>query len=57
MRYEDGKPYRKQVYTVAELPAVIAAYGLPQAWNHEGEMGPDRYIEAQIWDDDPLRIE
>jgi hypothetical protein len=57
MRYEDGKPYRKQVYTLAELPALIAAYGLPQAWNSDGKMGPDRYIEAQIWDDAPLRIE
>jgi len=57
MRYEDGKPYRKQVYTLAELPVLIAAYGLPQAWNSEGKMGPDRYIEAQIWDDDPLKAE
>ena len=56
MRYEDDKPYRKQVYTLAELPALIAAYGLPQAWNSEGKSGPDRYIEAQIWDEDPLGI-
>lgn len=54
MRYQDGKPYRGQVFTVAELPAIIAAYGLPQIWNAEGLLGPDRYIEAQIWDDAPL---
>jgi hypothetical protein len=51
MRREDGKPYRKQVYTLAELPALIAAYGLPQEWNSEGKLGPDRYIEAQLWYD------
>jgi len=54
LRYEDGKPYRKQVYTLAELPALISAYGLPQEWNPEGKKGPDRYIEAQIWDDAPF---
>ena len=54
MRYEDDKPYRKQVYTLVELPALIAAHGLPQEWNSEGKLGPDRYIEAQIWDDRPL---
>lgn len=55
MRYQDGRPYRGQVYTLAELPAVVRAYGLPQIWNPEGQHGPDRYIEAQIWDDEPLR--
>jgi len=54
MRYGDGKPYRRQVYTLAELPGLIAAYGLPQVWNADGRHGPDRYIEAQIWDDAPL---
>ena len=55
MRYGDGKPYRRQVYTLAELPQIIESYGLPQEWNADGSLGPDRYIEAQIWCDEPLR--
>lgn len=54
LRYPDGKPYRGQVFTLAELPGLVAAYGLPQVWNAEGKGGPDRYIEAQVWDDAPL---
>jgi len=55
MRYQDGKPYRGQVYTLEELPGLVAKYGLPQEWNPDGEHGPDRYIESQIWDDGPVR--
>jgi len=55
MRYQDGKPYRGQVYTLAELPELVRLYGLPQEWNPDGRFGPDRYIEAQVWDDEPLR--
>lgn len=55
MRYQDGKPYRGQVYTLPELPELIAEYGLPQEWNAAGQHGPERYIEAQIWDDEPLQ--
>ncbi|MBN2472200.1 MAG: hypothetical protein JXN59_15865 [Anaerolineae bacterium] len=55
MRYGDGKPTRGQVYTLAELPALVAEHGLPQDWNADGRGGPDRYIEAQVWSDAPLR--
>ena len=55
MRYQDGKPYRGQVYTLEELPRLVAEYGLPQEWNPDGEYGPDRYIEAQVWDDGPVQ--
>jgi hypothetical protein len=54
MRLQDGKPYRGQVFTFDELPELIAVYGLPQEWNCDGSGGPDRYIEAQVWDDAPL---
>jgi hypothetical protein len=54
MNYNDGKPYRGQVYTVSELEEVIQNYGLPQQWNPDGQGGPERYIEAQVWDDAPL---
>ena len=55
MRYQDGKPYRGQVYTLEEIPEVVRLYGLPQEWNKDGKLGPERYIEAQVWDDEPLR--
>jgi hypothetical protein len=55
MNYNDGKPYRGQVYSWGELGEVIERYGLPQIWNPDGRGGPERYIEAQIWDDTPLR--
>lgn len=55
MRYGDGSPWRGQVYTLSELPTVIEAYGLPQVCNPDGAKGPDRYIEAQVWSDEPLR--
>ena len=55
MRYQDGKPYRGQAYTLAELPKIIRLYGLPQDWNSDGKLGPDRYIEAQVWADEPLQ--
>jgi hypothetical protein len=54
MRFQDGKPYRGQVYTLNELPDLVRGHGLPQEWNAQGQHGPDRYIEAQVWDDEPL---
>ncbi|MCH1639957.1 hypothetical protein MJ257_07565 [Paenibacillus timonensis] len=55
MRYQEDKPYRRQVYTKREIVEVIAEYGLPQVWNRLGDHGPERYIEVQIWDDEVLR--
>lgn len=54
MRYQDGKEYRGQVYTKAEILELVERYGLPQDWNKEGNQGPERYIEAQIWDDEVI---
>jgi hypothetical protein len=54
MRVQDGKPYRGQVYTAEEIRKIIKSYGMPQHWNPTGALGPDRYIEAQVWDDQPL---
>jgi len=54
MRFVDDKPHRGQVYTLAELSGLIEQYGLPQEWNPDGNLGPDRYIEAQVWDNAPL---
>jgi hypothetical protein len=55
MRYQDGRPYRSMVYTVAELAELIEQYGLPQEWNSDGSHGPERYIEAQVWDYEVLQ--
>jgi hypothetical protein len=30
--------------------------GQPQNWNPDGKLGPDRYIEAQVWSDEPLKL-
>lgn len=54
MRYDDGKPYRGEVYTMTEISQLIDRYGVPQDWNADGSRGPERYIEAQIWDDELL---
>lgn len=54
MRFKDGRPYRGQVYTFAELEGVVRQYGLPQDWNATGALGPERYIEAQVWADAPV---
>jgi hypothetical protein len=53
-RYQDGKPYRNQVYTLNEIRKVVNEFGLPQEWNFDGNKGPERYIEVQVWDDKSL---
>jgi hypothetical protein len=55
MRFRDERPYRGQVYVLDELPDLIQSHGLPQMWNRDGSRGPERYIEAQVWDDEPIR--
>ena len=53
MRLRDGKPFRGRVYTLEELPALVEEHGLPQEVNPDGARGPERYVEAQIWQDLP----
>ncbi|MFD0675225.1 hypothetical protein [Cohnella sp. GCM10027633] len=55
MRYEDSKPYRKQVYTKNEILEVIKRFGFPQDWNVKGDQGPERYIEVQVWDEEVIK--
>jgi hypothetical protein len=55
MRYQDKKPYRKQVYIKTEIKEIIKQFGFPQEWNNAGDKGPERYIEVQIWDDDIIK--
>jgi len=51
-RVNDGKEYRKKLYTYDEILEIISKYGLPQEWNNDGKYGPERYIEAHIWSDE-----
>jgi len=55
-RYQNGKPYRGKIFILDELTNLVQQYGLPQDWNKDGRLGPDRYIEAQIWSDEPLKL-
>ena len=55
MRFNDQKPYRKKVFTYNEILQIIDTYGLPQEWNKDGKLAPERYIEVQVWDDTILR--
>ncbi|WP_242985385.1 hypothetical protein [Vallitalea okinawensis] len=55
MRYVDGKVYRKQVYTLSEIKKIVEEYGLPQEWNKDGKLAPERYVEVQVWSNRILR--
>lgn len=48
-KIDDDREYRKNVYAYDEMEGLIAKYGLPQEWNPEGKLGPERYIEAHVW--------
>jgi len=50
----DGKEYRKKLYTNDEILKIIDKYGLPQDWNDDGKYGPERYIEVHIWSDETI---
>jgi hypothetical protein len=51
MRYRDGKPYRERIYLKHEIIELVKEIGWPQIWNRNGNKGPERYIEVQVWDD------
>lgn len=53
-RVNDGKEYRKKLYTYEEILKVIEKYGLPQDWNDDGRFGPERYVEVHIWSDETI---
>lgn len=53
-RINDGKEYRKKLYTYDEILKVIEKYGLPQDWNDDGQYGPERYIEVHVWSDETV---
>lgn len=54
-RVNNGKEYRKKLYTYEEILQVIDKYGLPQDWNDDGSRGPERYIEVHVWSDKVIK--
>lgn len=48
------KEYNGQVFLLEEISNLIDEYGLPseEKWKSEEKFVYDRYIEAQIWDDE-----
>ena len=48
------REWHNTVYTYDEILKIIKGYGLPQEWNDNGEHGPSRYIEAHVWNDEPI---
>ena len=50
----DDKEYRRKLYTYDEILIIIEKYGLPQDYNDDGALGPERYIEAHVWSDETI---
>lgn len=53
-REDDWKEYRRTLYTYEEILEIIDKYGLPQEWNDDGRFGPERYVEAHVWSEEPI---
>jgi hypothetical protein len=51
----DRRPYHGHVFTLEEIEEVVAAFGMPGAGHGRPASRYDTFIEAQIWDDRPLR--
>jgi len=56
-KVNDGKEYRKKLYTYEEILKIIDKYGLPQDWNPDGKYGPERYVEVHVWSDKGILID
>lgn len=50
------RPYHGQVFTLREIKAVVAEFGMPE---HHCRTDPslhhDSFIEVQVWDDQPIK--
>lgn len=55
MEEDTANPYRGKLFTYEQILKIIEEYGLPQEWNPEGELGPERFIEVQVWSDEAIR--
>ena len=57
----EPKPYHGRVFSLADLPSLIARYGLPEDLpdqNYDGyEQRPfEKYVEVQLWSDEPVLV-
>jgi hypothetical protein len=57
---DDLRPQRKryhgQVFTLGEIEAVVAEFGMPgERWKTDPTMKYDKFIEVQVWDDRPIK--
>jgi len=56
---QEPRPYHGHVYRLEQLPEIVAQYGLPDDRDlaYEGyQRRPfEKYIEVQVWSDEPLR--
>jgi hypothetical protein len=55
----EPKPYHGRVFSLADLPSLIARYGLPDDvpdQDYEGyQQRPfEKYVEVQLWSDEPV---
>lgn len=50
-----GKEYHMKLYFYEEILKIIEKYGFPQDWNDDGAHGAERYIEVQVWTEEPLK--
>lgn len=51
-----SRGYRRNVYTLAELPGELDAHDLPtEAWRSDPTRRFEVYVEAQLWSDEPIR--
>ena len=41
-RDDDWKEYCRKLYTYDEILVIMKKYGLPQDWNNDGKLGPER---------------
>lgn len=49
-----GQPWQGQVFTLAEIAAIVARHGFPDPALPRDRRGPNTFIEVQVWDDRPL---
>ncbi len=56
---QEPRPYHGRVFRMEELPEIVAQYGLPDDGDtaYEGYQNRpfEKYIEVQLWSDEPLR--
>ena len=56
----ERRPYHARVFRLGELTDLVAEYGLPVSDREDDYAGyerraTERYVEVQVWSDDPVR--